>query len=71
MPDICMATKAEFVSKYEHISLPWEFLLVKKLEFEKTKPTQHTTFETDVIKVVLVFSISNFFINKISQGRKM
>ena len=50
--------------------LPWEFLLIKKLEFDKTKPTQYTTFKTDIIKVVLVFSISNFFINKNSQGRK-
>jgi hypothetical protein len=35
-----------------------------------TKPTKYTTFKTDIIKVVLVFSISNFFINKNSQGRK-
>ena len=27
-------------------------------------------FKTDIIKVVLVFSISNFFTNKNSQGRK-
>ena len=51
--------------------LPWEFLLVKKLEIEKTKATQYTTFKTDIIKVVLVFSISNFFTNKNSQGRKL
>ena len=48
--------------------LPGEFLLVKKLEIEKTK---HTTFKTDIIKVVLVFSISNFFTNENSQGRKL
>ena len=50
--------------------LPWEFLLVKKSEFDKPKPIQYTTFKTDIIKGVLVFSISNFFINKNSQGRK-
>ena len=51
--------------------LLWEFLLIKKLEIEKTK----TTFILSVLKVVywvvLVFSISNFFINKNSQGRKL
>ena len=51
--------------------LPWEFLLIKKLDFKKTKATQYTTFKTDIIKVVLVFSISNFFTNKNSQGRKL
>jgi hypothetical protein len=50
--------------------LPWEILLIKKLDFEKTKPTSYSTFKTDITKVGLVFSISNFFINKISQGRK-
>ena len=35
--------------------LPWKFLLVKKLEIEKTKTTKYTTFKTDIIKVVLVF----------------
>ena len=45
--------------------LPWEILLIKKLYFEETKP-----IKTDISKVGLVFSISNFFINKISQGRK-
>ena len=47
--------------------LPWEILLIKKLDFEKTKPTKYSTFKTDITKVGLVFSISNFFINKISQ----
>ena len=51
--------------------LPWEFLLGKKLEIEKTKTTKYTTFKTDIIKVVLVFLISNFFTNKNSQGRKL
>ena len=38
---------------------------------EKTKTTKYTTFKTDTIKVVLVFSISNFFTNKNCQGRKL
>ena len=49
---------------------PWEFLLIKKLEIEKTKNTKNTTFKTDIIKVILVFSISKFFTNENSQGRK-
>ena len=51
--------------------LPWEFLLVKKLEIKKTKTTKYTTFKTDIKKVVLVFTISNFFNNENSQGRKL
>ena len=43
--------------------LPQKSLLVKKLEIQKT--TKYTTFKTDIIKVVLVFSISNFFTMKI------
>ena len=40
-----------------------DVLVMKKLEIEKTKPTFIiTTFKTDMIKVGLVFSISNFFI---------
>ena len=40
---------------------------MKKLEIEKTKPTFIiSTLKTDVIKVGLVFSISNFFIAKTS-----
>ena len=40
---------------------------MKKLEIEKTKPTFITsTFKTDIIRVGLVFSISNFFIAKTS-----
>ena len=40
---------------------------MKKLEIEKTKPTfTISTFKTDMIKVGLVFSISNFFIAKTS-----
>ena len=51
--------------------LPWEFLLVKKLEIQKNKTTKYTTFKADIIKVVLVFSISDFFSNENSQGRKL
>ena len=40
--------------------LPWDFLLIKKLDIEKTKTILYTTFKTDIIKVVLFFSISNF-----------
>ena len=51
---------------------PWEFLLAKKLEIEKKTKT---TFIISVLKVVyyvvLVFSNSNFFFNKNSQGRKL
>ena len=40
---------------------------MKKLEIEKTKPTFIiSTFKTDIIIVGLVFSISNFFIKKMS-----
>ena len=40
---------------------------MKKLEIEKTKPTIIIkTFKTDIMKVGLVFSISNFFIAKTS-----
>ena len=39
--------------------LPWDFLLIKTLDFEKTKTTQFTTFKTDIIKVVLL-SFFNF-----------
>ena len=45
--------------------------LIKKLEFKKTKTSLYTTLKTDIIKVVLVFSISNFFTDKNSQGRKL
>ena len=36
----------------------------KKVGNRKTKTTQYTAFKTDIIKVVLVFSISIFFTNK-------
>ena len=47
-----------------------EILLLKMLEIEETKTTQYTTFKTDIIKVSLVFSISNFSISKISHANK-
>ena len=36
-------------------------LLMKKLKIEVAKATKYSTFKTDVIKVGLVFSISNLF----------
>ena len=40
---------------------------MKKLEIEKTKPTFIiSTFKTNIIKVGLVFLISNYFIAKTS-----
>ena len=40
---------------------------MKKWEIEKTKPNFIiSTFKTDIIKVGLVFSISNFFVTKLS-----
>jgi hypothetical protein len=43
-------------------SFPW--ILIKKLEFKKTKPTWYTIFKTDITKEDLVFSISNFLLTK-------
>ena len=40
------------------------------MKIEETKTTLYSTFKTDIIKVGLVFSISNFFINKISHANK-
>ena len=39
---------------------------MKKFKIEESKATQYLTFKTDVIKVGLVYSIFNFFINKIA-----
>ena len=47
-----------------------DILLVKKLKIEDTKTTLYSTFKTDIIKVGLVFSISNFFVNKIPRANK-
>ena len=46
-------------------------MFVKKLEIEKTKTTLIISVLKVVYYVVLVFSISNFFISKNSQGRKL
>ena len=70
-PHMSISIKLNQVFFFELNFLPWEFLLIKKLEIKKTKTTKYTTFKTDLIKVVLVFSISNFFTNKNSQGRKL
>ena len=44
---------------------------MKKLEIEETKTTTYySTFKTDTINEGLVFSISNFFINKSSLANK-
>ena len=44
-----------------------DVLVMKKLEIEKTKPTFIiSVLKVDIIKVGLVFSISNFFIAKMS-----
>ena len=37
-------------------------LWIKKLKIEKTKTTNYTAFKTGVIKVVLVFLISNYIL---------
>ena len=66
-----LQAKAELPLEGKLNFLPWEFLLLKKLEIEKIKTTKNTTFKTDIIKLVLVFSFSNFFTNKNSQVRKL
>ena len=67
------ATQADLLLKGILFSLnflPWEFLLMKKLEIKKTETTELITFKTDIIKVGLVFSISNFFTNKNAPKKK-
>ena len=41
------------------------------MEIEKTKPTLYSTFKIDIVKVCLVFWISNFVINKIYLAKKI
>ena len=54
-----------------HSLVARDVLVMQKLEIEKTKPTFIiSTFKTDIIKVGLVFSISNFFITKTSLANK-
>ena len=43
---------------------------MKKLDIEETKTTKYSTCKTDVIKMGLVFSLSNFFIKKSSLANK-
>ena len=47
-----------------------EFLLMKKLKIEKSKPTFNISALKVEYWVVLVSSISNFFSNKISHANK-
>ena len=47
-----------------------EVLLVKKLEIKETKTIYYSTFKTDIIKVGLLLSISNFFFTKTSLANK-
>ena len=64
-----MFIKAELLQ--EGISFLIHFLVMKKLEIEKTKPTfTIPTFKTDIIKLGLVLSIFNFFIAKTSLANK-
>ena len=51
----------------EQISFPGKFCWISK---KLSPPSTYSNFKTDIIRVVLVFSISNFFVNKNSQGRK-
>ena len=46
--------------------LPWESLLIKKFEIEKTEPTilYIPTFKTDIILWAYFFHFKHFFINK-------
>ena len=47
-----------------------EVLLVKKLKVNETKTNYYSFFKIDIIKVGLVFSISNFFTTKTSMTNK-
>ena len=48
-----------------------DVLVMKKVEIEKTKPAFIiSVLKVDIIKVSLVFSIFNFFINKIALANK-
>ena len=61
------SSKAELPNVGIFFALKFLPLSINKLEIEKTKNTQYTTFKTDIIKVVLVSSISNFFTDKNSR----
>ena len=69
---ICLSqfTKAELLQEgiffIAHL-FARDVLVMKKWEIEKTKPNFIiSTFKTDIIKLGLVFPISNFFIAKTS-----
>ena len=47
------------------------YYVIKKWKLKRLRPPSIITFKTDIIKVVSVFSISNFFKNRNSQGRKL
>ena len=48
-----------------------DVLVTKKLEIEKTRPTLIiSVLKVDILKLGLVFSISNFFITKTSLANK-
>ena len=50
---------------FPHLYICQRLFITKKVR-NRRKTTQYSTFKTDIIRVGLVFSISNFFINKIS-----
>ena len=62
--------KAEFLQlKLTPIICLMNFINKKSWKSKKlSSPSMYSTFKTDIIKVGLVFSISNFFINKIHQA---
>ena len=64
--DIVQVTKAKLQKEgiFWSSILTRNILLVKKLEIEETKTIWYSIFKTNIIKVGLVFSISNFFIDK-------
>ena len=69
-----IATKAELLKESIFFLIHLfarDILVMKKLEIEKTKPTLIiSVLEVDIIKVGLVFWISNFFITKMSLANK-
>ena len=70
--DIVQVTKAKLQKEgiFWSSILTRNILLVKKLEIEETKTIWYSIFKTNIIKVGLVFSISNFFIKKSSLANK-
>ena len=69
----CVWTKAELLQEGIFFLLQLfarDVLVMKKLEIEETKATWYSTFKTDIIKVGIVFSISNLFIKESSLANK-